>query len=71
LIALKSEFAYALPTHVNVPRVKKVFAFNPSPVTGFYSLDVTTRNNNKQDLAIDRICERCEVLAQGKQIIAQ
>ena len=40
-----------------------MFAFDPSPVTGFYSLDVTTRNNNSQYLAIDRIYERGEILA--------
>jgi hypothetical protein len=60
---LAQQFAYSLPIDPNVPRVKKVFAFDPSPVTGFYSLDATTRNTNSQNLAIDRIYERGEVLA--------
>jgi hypothetical protein len=60
---LAEEFAYSLPLDANVPRVRKVFAFDPSPVTGFYSVDPTTRNTNKQDLSIDRIYERGEVLA--------
>lgn len=60
---LAQEFAYSLPVDVNVPRVKKVFAFDPSPVTGFYSVGATARDNNKKDLAIDRIYERGEVLA--------
>ena len=52
-----------MPIDSKVPRVQKVFAFDPSPVTGFYSLDVTTRDNNSKGLAIDRIYERGEVLA--------
>ena len=60
---LAQQFAYSLPIDSRVPRVKKVFAFDPSPVTGFYSLDVTTRDNNSQGLAIDRIYERGEILA--------
>jgi hypothetical protein len=60
---LAQQFAYSLPMNFDVPRVKKVFAFDPSPVTGFYSLDATTRINNSQSLAIDRIYERGEVLA--------
>lgn len=60
---LAQEFAYALPIDANVPRVSKVFAFDPSPVTGFTGVDVTTRNNNKHSLDIDRIYERGEILA--------
>jgi hypothetical protein len=60
---LAQQFAYSLPGNANVPRVKRVFAFDPSPVTGFYSLDRTTRDNNKQGLAIDRVYERGEILA--------
>jgi len=60
---LAHQFAYSMPIDPNVPRVAKVFAFDPSPVTGFYSLDVSTRNANSQNLAIDRIYERGEILA--------
>jgi hypothetical protein len=60
---LAQEFAYSLPRDNDVPRVVKVFAFDPSPVTGFYSLNLTTRNTNSQKLAIDRIYERGEILA--------
>ena len=65
---LAQEFAYSLPMDTNVPRVKKVFAFDPSPVTGFSSVDVATRDNNKHDLAIDRIYERGEVLALARSL---
>jgi hypothetical protein len=60
---LAQEFAYSLPANAAVPRVKKVFAFDPSPVTGFYSIREDLRDHNTQTLAIDRIYERGEVLA--------
>jgi len=40
-----------------------VYAFDASPVTGFYSVNRKTPNINKKHLAIDRIYERGEVLA--------
>lgn len=60
---LAQEFAYALPRNADVPRVTKVFAFDPSPVTGFYSVKKDLREYNAKNLAIDRIYERKEVLA--------
>ena len=60
---LAQEFAYSLPENGSVPRVKKVFAFDPSPVTGFYSIREDLRDHNTQTLAIDRIYERGEILA--------
>jgi hypothetical protein len=59
---LAQQFAYSLPTGC-VKRVKKVYAFDPSPVTGFYSVDQTLRDENKKGLLIDRIYERGEILA--------
>lgn len=66
---LAQEFAYSLPDDPNVRRVKKVFAFDPSPVTGFYSVDSRTRDQNIQTLAIDRIYERGEILAILRSLI--
>ncbi len=60
---LAQQFAYSLPTGNDVPRVKKVFAFDPSPVTGYRSVEVATRDRNKHGLEIDRIYERREILA--------
>jgi hypothetical protein len=60
---LAQQFAYSLPENAGVPRVKKVFAFDPSPVTGFYSVRKGLRDYDKQNLAIDRIYERGEILA--------
>jgi hypothetical protein len=61
---LAEEFAYSLPdNYPGVPRVTKVYAFDPSPVTGFASVKRVTRDENKKGLQIDRIYERGEVLA--------
>jgi hypothetical protein len=60
---LAQQFAYSLPTDNQVPRVTQVYAFDPSPVTGFYSVKPKTRNFNRKTLAIDRIYERGEILA--------
>jgi hypothetical protein len=43
--------------------VKQVYAFDPSPVTGFYSVPKRLRNENKKAMRIDRIYERGEILA--------
>jgi hypothetical protein len=61
---LAEEFAYSLPvSYPGVPRITKVYAFDPSPVTGFLSVKKGTRDENKMGLKIDRIYERGEVLA--------
>jgi hypothetical protein len=60
---LAQQFAYSMRIDAPVPRVRHVYAFDPSPVTGFYSVDQKTRNFNKNGLSIDRIYERGEVLA--------
>jgi hypothetical protein len=60
---LAQQFAYAFPRERGGPKVSDVFAFDPSPVTGFYSLDPATRNANKVGLRIGRIYERGEILA--------
>jgi pimeloyl-ACP methyl ester carboxylesterase len=60
---LAQEFAYSLPKNENVPRVDKVYAFDPSPVTGFFSVEKNLREWNANNLFIDRIYERGEILA--------
>lgn len=66
---LAQEFAYSLPLSDEVPRVKHVYAFDPSPVTGFYSINTRLRDHNRKGLAIDRIYERGEVLAILRSLI--
>jgi len=60
---LAQQIAYALPTADAVPRISKVFAFDPSPVTGYYSVNADLRDANKQKLNTYRIFEHGEVLA--------
>ncbi len=59
---LAQQFAYSVPLDC-VKRVKAVYAFDPSPVTGFFSVMRRLRNENKKGLLVDRIYERGEILA--------
>lgn len=45
------------------PRVSEVFAFDPSPVTGWFSAEDPPRTHNASGLVIHRIFEHGEVLA--------
>lgn len=66
---LAQQFAYALPLEDGVPRVKAVYAFDPSPVTGYFSVPRLLRDENKLDLFIDRVYERGEILALVRSLI--
>lgn len=66
---LAQQFAYALPLDDGVPRVREVYAFDPSPVTGYFSVRRSLRNRNKRGLSIDRVYERGEVLALARSLI--
>jgi hypothetical protein len=50
------------------PRIRRVYAFDPSMVTGFYSVDPPNRDRNVQGLKIERVYEFGEVLAYGRTI---
>jgi hypothetical protein len=50
-------------------RVRRVYAFDPSMVTGFYSVDPPNRDRNVQGLGIERVYEFGEVLAYGRLIM--
>jgi pimeloyl-ACP methyl ester carboxylesterase len=50
-------------------RIRRVCAFDPSMVTGFYSVDPPHRDRNVQGLGIERIYEFGEVLAYGRLIM--
>jgi pimeloyl-ACP methyl ester carboxylesterase len=52
-------------------RIKKVFAFDPSPVTGANLLDKKLREQNADHLEIDRIYQSAEVLAWVRPFIQQ
>jgi hypothetical protein len=59
---LAQQFGYSLPLD-RIKPVKQVYAFDPSPVTGFFSVERKLRIENKKGLLIDRIYERGEILA--------
>ena len=60
---LAQQFAYALEADAAVPRVSVVYAFHPSPVTGYFSVEKKTRDDNAKELVVERIYERSEILA--------
>ncbi len=66
---LAQHFAYALPGRVlsdgsEAPRVSQVYALDPSPVTGWFSVkDIDQRNINVSSLKVDRAFEHGEFLA--------
>lgn len=45
------------------PKVSEVFAFDPSPVTGWFSAEDPPRSHNAKGLVINRIFEHGEILA--------
>jgi len=66
---LAQQFAYGLPLEDGVPRVAAVYAFDPSPVTGYFSVPRTLRDENKRNLFIDRVYERGEILALVRSLL--
>lgn len=63
---LAQHFAYAFkqePVDSQGPKVSEVFAFDPSPVTGWFSVSVPPRTYNATDLIVNRMFEHGEVLA--------
>ena len=65
---LAQHLAYSLPEislsdGTLLPRVLNVYAFDPSPVTGWYSVKSDLRTVNAKGLKIDRIFEHGEILS--------
>jgi pimeloyl-ACP methyl ester carboxylesterase len=50
-------------------RIRRVYGFDPSMVTGFYSVDPQGRDRNVKGLRMERIYEFGEVLAYGRLIM--
>jgi Lipase (class 3) len=49
-------------------RIKEVFAFDPSPVTGFYSVPDPRRSANVKGIVVQRIYERGEVRTSFRRV---
>jgi hypothetical protein len=71
---LAQHFAYSLPltstAGVETSRVTHVYAFDPSPVTGWYSVDRRLRTRNATGLEIDRVFEHGEILAYVRLLLS-
>lgn len=61
---LAQNFAYSLPNSgIESLKVSHVYAFDPTPVTGWFSVDSILRAHNAAGLEIDRVFEHGEILA--------
>jgi hypothetical protein len=62
---------FAALANKNEPRITKVFAFDPSPITGASLIAEKVRSENATGLAIDRIYQTGEVLAAARGLVQQ
>ena len=53
------------------PRIRRVYAFDPSMVTGYYSVDPSHRDEAVKGLRMERVYEHGEILAYGRYIVRQ
>jgi hypothetical protein len=70
---LAQHFAYAFPSLKHprrLPTVTRVFAFDPSPVTGWSSVDTEQRRVNAERLYTERVFEHGEILAYFRLLIS-
>jgi len=67
---LAQQFAYAAKQRPGDIGVAQVYAFDPSPVTGFYSVDKEIRDANRKGLQTDRAFEAYEILSYLRWITA-
>jgi pimeloyl-ACP methyl ester carboxylesterase len=61
----------ALANKPNGPRITKVFAFDPSPVTGAHLVEKELLRANAAGLTIDRIYQEGEVLSYARDVIQE
>ncbi len=51
------------------PDIKQVYAFDPSPVTGFHSVPAPERNRNRVGIVVHRIYEHGEIVAYARHLL--
>jgi pimeloyl-ACP methyl ester carboxylesterase len=61
----------ALANKPSGPRIRKVFAFDPWPVTGAHLVEKELLKANSQGLTIDRIYQEGEVLSYARRLIEE
>ena len=69
-LAQRLAYAFQAPPNAAELRISRVYAFDPSPVTGWFSTDKTLRERNADNLLIDRILEDGEALSYLRDLIA-
>jgi len=62
-LAQQMAYAFRAPPSARDLRFERVYAFDPSPVTGWFSTDKTLREQNVDGLLIDRVLEDGEALS--------
>jgi hypothetical protein len=70
---LAQQLAYAYPPAEapdTLPKISTVYAFDPSPVTGWFTIEKTLREKNAGQLKIDRIFEHGEALAYVRLLLS-
>lgn len=69
---LAQHLAYAFLAPASAPemRISRVYAFDPSPVTGWFSADKNLRERNADGLLIDRVLEDGEALSYVRDLLA-
>ena len=71
---LAQQLAYSLPDIKDadgklMPRISNVYGFDPSPVTGWYSVEQELRDMNARGLYIDRVFKHGEILSYVRLIL--
>ncbi|MBV8665518.1 MAG: hypothetical protein JO269_03450 [Burkholderiaceae bacterium] len=67
---LAQQLAYSRPPDPTVPDITRIYAFDPSPVTGYFSVSKALRDQNAQALVTARIFEKGEILAYLRWLVA-
>ena len=62
-------FAFSLPYDERVPRVSKVFAFDPSPIAAEDDAPTDKASINKKGLEIERILQKGEILSYLRAVV--
>jgi len=72
IVAVGHSLGGGLAQHVAYaePRIDYVFAFDPSPVTGFFGVPLPTRMAAAKELGIDRVYESGEILSLPRYLVS-
>jgi hypothetical protein len=69
-LAQRLAYSFRAPPNATDMRMSRVYAFDPSPVTGWASTDKALREHNADGMLIDRVLEDGEALSYLRDLIA-